>query len=100
MNEETPEQIAAALEAEADGQYMAAIERAKTELPPVPSYCQPLGPGGALPVSDLSQRLKMLADAWVEIYEDGPLRIKFDIEGRRAHVQQTQGTPGRDTPVW
>jgi hypothetical protein len=63
---------------------------------PVPD----LGPGGSLPISDLAQRLKLLSDAWVEIYEDGPLRIRFDIEGRRAHVQKTQGTPGNDMPQW
>lgn len=58
------------------------------------------GPGGSLPVSDLRERLKLLSDAWVEIYEDGPLRIRFDIEGRRAQIQKTQGTPGGETPQW
>lgn len=67
-------------------------------LPPLSS--PDIGPGGSLPISDLAQRLKLLADAWVETYEDGPLRIRFDIEGRRAHVQNTQGTPGNDTPQW
>lgn len=62
---------------------------------PVKPLYQQLGPGGSLPVSDLRERLKLLSDAWVESYEDGPLRIRFDLEGRRAHVRETQGTPGK-----
>ena len=89
-----PESIAMALQAEVD-----AAER-ESERAILPVSIQQLGPGGSLPISDLAQRLKLLADAWVEIYEDGPLRIRFDIEGRRAHVQKTQGTPGNDTPQW
>ena len=76
-----------------------AVEREADEAVMPPAYQAPLGPGGSLPVSDLRERLKLLVDAWVEIYEDGPLRIRFDIEGRRAHVQQTQGTGG-GTPDW
>ena len=65
-----------------------------------PSHTPTLGPGGSLPIDDLSRRVKLLADAWVEIYEDGPLRIKFDIEGRRQHAQKTEGIPTHDGPLW
>jgi hypothetical protein len=65
-------------------------------LPDQPARWSVIGPGGSLPLGDLQARLKMLADAWVEIYEDGPLRIRFDLEGRRAHVKETQGTPTRE----
>jgi hypothetical protein len=71
-----------------------------TNFNPDPLHAQPIGPGGSLPVADLAQRLKLLSDAWVEIYEDGPLRIRFDIEGRRAHTQQTEGPPNGNGPVW
>jgi hypothetical protein len=90
----TPETIAMRLEDEVD----AAEKEAANAVLPV--HIQQLGPGGSLPISDLAQRLRLLSDAWVEVYSDGPLQIRFDIEGRRAHVQKTEGTSGNNTPQW
>src|SRR5512136_2018400 len=59
---------------------------------PGPSVSTWTGPSlspAVTPLADLRARLVMLKEADVEVYEDGPLRLKFDVEGRRlARVQR------------
>lgn len=68
---------------------------------PGPSASTWTGPSLApvvTPLVDLRARLAMLKDADVEVYEDGPLRLKFDVEGRRlARVQRETPT---EEPKW
>lgn len=74
---------------------LAAAEQEAAQATEAPAPSCALGPGGSIPLADLRERLKMLSDAWVEIYEDGPLRLRFDIEGRRMHVAGAQGQQGK-----
>lgn len=41
-----------------------------------------IGPGGALPLADLRERVAILTAAGVESYEDGPLRLRFSSDLR------------------
>lgn len=52
---------------------------------------------GLAPLSYIRELLAMLKDAWVEDYQDGPLRVHRDLNGMRAHIQATQAPPER---VW
>ena len=47
-----------------------------------------------LPLSDLRERVRILQEASVETYEDGGLRIKFDVEARKA-LLRPQGSTER-----
>ena len=80
----------AKVEAEADAavgtvDIMGLTEEQRDEFKAItssPIYSQQLGPGGALPLADLRERIAILTAAGVESYEDGPLRLRFSQDLR------------------
>lgn len=47
------------------------------------------------PLADFRERVAICREALVETYEDGPLKLRFDVEARRALVR-----PMGDAPKW
>lgn len=91
-----PPEVAQEMEAE-----LRESAEAATAPDPGPSASTWTGPTLApavTPLADLRARLAMLKEADVEVYEDGPLRLKFDVEGRR--MVRVQREAPSEEPKW
>lgn len=93
MTDQIPEELKAEMEAveheaaEATQLMQSQDPRAynpPAALPFVSAY------GSPTPLSDLRERLALLQAACVDSYEDGPLKMRFNLEHRRELLRPTE----------